>query len=190
MIKIRLPSLILVLFVTLLTACGKSDQNPIQTPANHAADIVKHNIQSIECNKIIDFSSNDDMNFYHSQGLSGFEEWGRWSDGEKVVIKFLMSHNECVKSTVTFKLNGFVREGKLTQSARVFLNGVKIGDLKINFDENNPQDFVLNIPSRVTETDEMNVLEFKVVDPASPKSLGLGEDPRLLGFGFESMVFE
>lgn len=188
--KSKLIGLVLVLMVVALTACSESDENHIQAATEHATAFVEHDIQGIECNKIIDFSSSDSAKFYLSNGLGNFEQWGRWSDGKIVTLKFLMPQYGCNESIVTFRLNGFVGEGKLTQSAKVFLNGDKIGDLNISFGENDPQDFVFNIPTESIDFGKLNIFEFNVNDPVSPKSLGLSVDPRLLGLGFKSVVFQ
>jgi hypothetical protein len=147
-------------------------------------------LREIQCNKKISFSSQfPDANFYLSNGLSGFENFGRWSDEKLVEIKVKLPEAGCNLSNVSFNLRGFITGNNPAQSSTVFFNGSEIGKANIRVGEKNPRDFLFGIPPELIKSNEVNILEFYVDNPVTPKSVGVNNDTRLLGFGFQSMVF-
>jgi len=144
-------------------------------------------LPTIKCNQILVFSGAE---YYIATGLSGFERRGRWSDDKIVRFKFKLPKNGCKDSKVIFSLRGFVTKKNLVQSSKVVFNNEKIGEININLGEQNPRDFEFSIPSELIKPGEVNVLEFHIDKPVSPKSVGVNNDSRLLGLFFYTMVFQ
>ena len=127
---------------------------------------------------------------YYSQGLSGVEAWGRWSDAVKLKILFKIDAGKCSENKLILTLRGFVTNKNPAQQATVFLNKIKIGEVFINLDGQNPREFVFSIPPMLLKQGNLNELSFHIDNPVSPKSVGVSDDSRLLGIGFESMLFQ
>jgi len=123
-------------------------------------------------------------------GFSGIESWGRWTNRHKVKIVFNLNTAECSRNILSLKLKGFVTSKNTTQHAEVLLNGTQIGEVIINLGEQNPREFEFSISPDLIKQGEVNTLEFHIKNPVSPKSLGINNVTRLLGLGFESMVFQ
>ncbi|MCF6281529.1 MAG: LTA synthase family protein [Candidatus Polarisedimenticolaceae bacterium] len=132
----------------------------------------------------------DDKDIYYGSGLSDVESWGRWSDKKNVRFFFKLDNSACKQRKILMRIRGFVTQAHPVQRGNVVLNEVKIGEVVINFGEKNPQDFMFDIPFQIVKPGKINVLEFHIDNPVSPKSVGFNNDQRLLGLGFESMVFQ
>jgi len=146
------------------------------------------NGQYIACNQSVNFNQKPEG--YVVEGLSAIESWGRWSNSKQVKIAFYLPPEGCNSKNISFKLRGFVSPKNSSQRAHMFLNGISIGEVVIKFGEPNPREFVFDISSQFVRPDKMNVLEFHIDKPVSPKSVGINNDSRLLGLGFETMVFQ
>jgi hypothetical protein len=147
-------------------------------------------LADVVCEKNIMFSShsNDDK-YYFSTGTSGREAWGTWSEGSIANIDFKLPKVGCEKSQAVFRLRWFVTHEHAEQSVKVYLNGSMIDEFSVMYGEETPQEYTLDLPPKVLEYGAKNALEFHVRKPVSPKSIGVNSDNRLLGVGFESMVF-
>ncbi|MDX2345572.1 MAG: sulfatase-like hydrolase/transferase, partial [Legionella sp.] len=145
------------------------------------------NFPVIVCNQTILFSNFDN---YRSEGLSGIEKWGRWSDRKEPSIKFNLNTSRCSQNRLKLNLKGFLTNKNMSQQADVLLNGTHIGEVAMNLGEKNPREFVFSVPLELIKQGEVNKLEFRIENPVTPKSVGVNNDTRLLGFGFESMVFQ
>jgi len=145
---------------------------------------------ALKCNNEILFGSSKNKNNHHATGLSYAEPWGRWSNSKKVSLFFRLDRNACSLGKLSMKVIGFVRRRHPSQHSEVFLNNVQIGEININLGEPNPREFSFDIPSKLLRTREINILEFHIKKPVSPVSIGISYDARLLGLGFQSMVFK
>ncbi len=119
-----------------------------------------------------------------SKGLGQVEVWGAWSVGREVELRGYFS----VASSLKLNVRGFVNN--TAQHAAVLLNNIKIGEIIINANERSPRTFVFDIPPDLIKFGEISVLKFLIDNPVSPKSVGINDDTRLLGLGFESIVFQ
>ena len=169
----------------------------IYSPGNGLTDVVYRSnliedsvLPAISCNQTISFSSGtQDINYYRAAGLSGAESWGTWSDDKTVTLKLRTPNNPCPDLSIVFQLRAFFGKSKARQQAKVFLNDSLIGDVVLNINDKIPREFSFTFPSDLQKQGEINTVTFEISDPASPKSVGLNTDTRLLGLGFESMVF-
>ena len=157
---------------------------------NMTAIPVANELPDTKCIKKIDFSSKNDSENYIATGLSGFEPWGRWSDGKLVTLKFKLPKTDCDYSKVSFTVKGFVAKKHPEQSAKVTINGVDYGKIKIKLGQSNPRILVFGMPSGLFKQDDVNVIKFNINSPMSLKELGQGNDQRTLGLGFQSVVFQ
>jgi hypothetical protein len=121
-----------------------------------------------------------------SKGLGSIEAWGSWSVAPEVELSGYFA----AASSLKLQVRGFVHSKKETQHADVLLNSLKIGEIIINDGDQSPRTFIFKIPPDLITFGEISTLKFIIKDPASPKSYGFSADSRLLGIGFESMVFQ
>jgi hypothetical protein len=149
----------------------------------------KKDLTSIKYGEVIAFSSVGATQTYLSSGLSAVETFGTWSDSKKSTITFKLDMVTCKSNELSMHLRGFVTKSNPEQKAGVLLNNEYIGEVKIKAGEPQPKEFSFGI-SKKTKCEEVNTLEFQIENPVSPKSLGIGNDARMLGIGFESMVFK
>jgi hypothetical protein len=115
---------------------------------------------------------------------------GRGSDSSKPKILFNVDTAQCVDNKLIIKLGAYATESNPSRHSRVLLNGEQIGKVNINFGEKNPRDFSFDIPSGLVKQGEANVLTFHIENPVVRKKLDSGNDGRLRGLRFYSMVFK
>jgi hypothetical protein len=145
-------------------------------------------IDEFSCVKPGEFTGNMFENSW--RGLSVAESWGRWSDGSYVIGYFRFSDANCSPDRIVMKLKGYINKQNPKVSATILLNRKIIGEIALTHGEKIPHDFTFSIPPNLIESEAINQLEFQISNPASPKSLGLSADARLLGLAFESIGFQ
>ncbi|HXM33926.1 MAG TPA: hypothetical protein VN920_01945, partial [Pyrinomonadaceae bacterium] len=117
-------------------------------------------------------------------GWSGREIFSHWTDRGNATLIFSLKSSAEQKQKVTLRIFGapFLAPGKLdAQRVIIKLNDQRICDWKLTRPE--PQEQSIEIPSGASR--DRNVLMFILPDAASPKSLGVSEDVRLLGFNVQ-----
>ena len=115
-------------------------------------------------------------------GWSGREIVSHWTDRGKATLIFSVVSG--TREKVTLRIFGaqFVAPGKLDAQRLILkLNEQEIAALTLTRAE--PQVQTIEIPASVLR--EKNILMFTMPDAASPKSLGVSEDVRLLGFNVQ-----
>src|SRR5205085_6363448 len=65
-----------------------------------------------------------------------------------------------------------------SQPVEVFVNGQKLAEWEAN---SNPAEYQLTIPADTVKRGRTLEIEFRTPKATSPKSVGLNEDPRVLG---------
>lgn len=130
------------------------------------------------CGEAIKFTSKDQAQNYSSKGLGVVEKYGRWTELETSEIEYTTNEN-CAAEYITLKLNAFVTSKHPQQDGKVFINGEFVGDILIIEGEDRPKDFTFPLPS---SRNNKYSIRFEINNPVQPKSIGLGEDDRLLGF--------
>ncbi len=146
----------------------------------------------IQCQKELQFSmieSGEVGNYIKTKGLSASEVSGRWSDGHRVDIQFFMPPGGCSEGTVTLEVQGFVSKQKRSQSADVLFNNHRIGEILVNWGEQNSKVFSFVLPQKEYSHGSYETLSFQIKDPVSPMMLGLSSDKRMLGLRFRSILF-
>lgn len=105
-------------------------------------------------------------------GLSGHEPWGRWSDGDTVLLEFKKPLPEKFKVCLVAKAFG-------PNAGKEFVARV----------EKSTNRFVLNrLPAEQVllfdNPEKSRVMTITIPSPVSPKALGMSSDERRLGMGF------
>lgn len=113
------------------------------------------------------------------------EAWGNWSEGG--VASMLLPIPAGKPRALKLQVRAFVHAKHPKQDVEILINGVFQQKVSLTEFENNQIDIPL--PASVLGLDYFK-LELKMLNPASPRALGIGEDDRLLGVGVISAVFQ
>lgn len=106
------------------------------------------------------------------------ENWGTWSDGTLAKI-YVQITNPNAK-VITFTLQAFVNGKHPEQKIEFTTDGQNFKSLTLSQFSGNQIDVPVTAAMRA---DGYALVEFKLLNPVSPKSLGLGDDSRELGIG-------
>jgi hypothetical protein len=110
------------------------------------------------------------------------ENWGTWSDGSLVKI-YVPITNPNVK-VITITLQAFVNGKHPEQKIEFTSDGQNFKSLALSVFSGNQIDIPVSVAMR---KDGYALVEFKLLNPVSPKSLGLGDDARKLGIGLTKL---
>lgn len=110
-------------------------------------------------------------------GWSKGEENFTWTEGKSAVLAVQIGATE-LPVTLRMKLTGLIKSPELAaQPVEVQVNGQKIADWEVG----EMALFNASIPSDLTKVGGTLTFTFKIPRATSPKALGTGEDPRVLG---------
>jgi len=115
------------------------------------------------------------------EGLSGVEQWGRWSNGE--MAKFTFNNLPQKELVLVFDVRSFLY-GEKTQQEVVIMDKEKRELAKWFFEKGKVFPNTNLVVSSDLITDGSLELNFHFVNPSSPKELGYSQDPRRLAVGF------
>ena len=110
------------------------------------------------------------------------ENWGTWSDGSLAKI-FIPISNQQTKS-ITITLQAFVNGKHPEQKIEYTTDGDNFKSISLNQFAGNQLEIPINVSMRA---DGYALIEFKLLNPVSPKSLGMGDDTRELGIGITKL---
>ena len=116
-------------------------------------------------------------------GWSGPEAGFRWTDGHEAAIVFRGEPSNQLK--VRIKAAPFIGGSVNSQKVTLTFNGERLKEFELAAGP--PQEIEVTIPATNMGTD--NVLKFQLPNAASPRSLGLSDDDRLLGLRVEWVEF-
>lgn len=110
---------------------------------------------------------------YQTDGWAYPEKWGTWTDGEiaKLHMSFDNENNDLL-------MHLDIGEMFNSSPIEVLVNNHSLGSYKFSKGDN-----TINIPKSALSSDGNVNIEFKIEKPQSPKSLGVSNDDRKLGFG-------
>jgi hypothetical protein len=106
------------------------------------------------------------------------ENWGTWSDGSLVKI-YIPIANLKVKE-ITISLQAFVNGKHPEQKIEYTTDGQSFKSITLSRFADNKIEIPISASMRA---DGYALLEFKLLNPVSPKSFGMGDDTRELGIG-------
>lgn len=110
------------------------------------------------------------------------ENWGTWSDGSLAKIFIPISNQETKSITIT--LQAFVNGKHPEQKIEYTTDGDNFKSISLNQFAGNKLEISINASMRA---DGYALIEFKLLNPVSPKSLGMGDDTRELGIGITKL---
>ena len=135
--------------------------------------------------KTIDFSSPHTRCFLPSGWAESTESWGVWSAGTGATLRLQLPAAK-VKE-LSLNVRAFVNQQAPTQMVNVSIDGSPVKSQLLNNFENNR--IVIPIPDQASDKKWIEIT-FALPNARSPKSLGMGEDTRILGLGLISAVFQ
>jgi len=146
-------------------------------------------LSKISCGDTIDFTKIKDREGIWAYGLSGVSPSGSWTDGNTSMIQFLYDPKGCKEVSFNLEAHAFINAKNKKIEWSVFLNGNFIGELIFEYKKQNTENkfFSFNVPKGAIESDNLNLVEFKIKGAKSPSSLGLSKDKRVLGLGLISL---
>jgi hypothetical protein len=134
-------------------------------------------VESASENWIVYFNQGGGSEIYRLSGWSGTEPDFTWTEGRAADLALPIADNNAALS-VRMKLGGLIRPPELpAQNVAVYANGRKIADWEVK-DE---ADFTAPIPAEVTKNASELKIQLRIPNAASPQSLGLSYDNRILG---------
>jgi hypothetical protein len=112
------------------------------------------------------------------------EDWGAWSKGKEMELILPLPANRA--DTLTLRLRAFVNGAIPKQIVEVSSDGKILGEYSLSkFDGNLIK---LDIPNSAKQNGYMSI-SLKVPNAASPSSIGMAQDDRVLGIGIISAIF-
>ena len=112
------------------------------------------------------------------------EDWGAWSKGKDMVLTLPLP--TVSPKTLTLRLRAFVNGAIPRQIVEISSNGKVLGKYSLSKFEGNLIE--LDIPNSARKYGYISI-DIKVPNAASPSSIGMDQDDRMLGIGIISAVF-
>lgn len=133
--------------------------------------------------------SSEETDKYLWYGWSGREVLSHWTDCGKAALVFSVDEQVKNRRGIKLKIYGgpFIAPGKLeAQRVTIELNDKTISQWTLTNPE--PAEHTIEIPADLLR--EKNTLVFRLPDAAVPRTLGVSEDWRLLGFNVQWIEIE
>ncbi len=166
----------LLALLAFLPACHDGDFEPVDPDDTMRSGINLGRDPSYKLGTEINFARGGNSANFELAGWGLTEEEYTWTDGTSALLIFkkipLQGPLE-LKAT----LRGATSAGVLHQPVQVLANGIKIADWRVG-----PQtEFVALLPESIDRSKQRLRIELRIPLAFSPKSVGLGEDVRILG---------
>ena len=136
------------------------------------------------------------VKYFFSKGSNGItqlidgwaspEPWGTWSDGTSAKLGVILPQDNKPEVTILIKGNVHIPLKAKELKIEYFINGKTLLE-KTFTQENISSDTLLKFPAEWVEKNRVVLIEFKIINPVSPKDDGLSPDPRAIGFGIVSL---
>jgi hypothetical protein len=169
--RITFPMLLRYFWVSLMASvlvAGQTSGADSSTPVGSTPDVIGASIQ---------FNAGGNSERYRVSGWSKIEKEYTWSEGKSAQLGLPIPSNPGAL-TLVIKMGALVNPSALPyQKVEVFANGQKIADWHVT----DTADFTAPIPAEVTKKSSILNIEFRLPNATSPKTLGLGDDGRVLG---------
>jgi len=135
----------------------------------------------------IRFSAGGNAENYTTTGWSGPESWGRWSVGKTAQLVLRVEAPATGTLELEADVGALLHGTRQAVNATVAVNGSPIAEWR--FSSNEPAGKRrASVPAALVRDTGAMIVEFTVADPASPASLGMAVDNRLLALSFRSLV--
>ena len=203
--SVMLASVITILISAYLSTAGIFLQNELWR------NLFYFRLIPMEIGETIQFKNHGDnskgVGYLRAGWSKELESFGTWSNSGKSILFIMPPQNLHADNYLTLNVRSLVTLNHPEQTIKINLNGLPLQDLKITdndlheiridhlFRANLLNGGLHNIGSTTfyylqriigTPIQEPIVLEFILMNPATPKNLGVGEDERSLGIGLIS----
>jgi len=135
----------------------------------------------------IRFASGGNVENYTTAGWSGPEPWGRWSIGKTAQLVLRVAPPASGDLELEAMLGAFLYGDRQSVTATVAVNGTAVGEWHFSRDDQ-PGTRRAIVPRELVSGTGVMVVEFTVDNPASPLSLGMSTDNRLLALSFQTLT--
>jgi hypothetical protein len=137
----------------------------------------------LKLNEIVNFSNESLGSDLLVRGWSQPDSWGIWSSGTSSTIAIPLGNH--APSKIQFVFRGMVGPKHQVSNIEILINGEYQKTIHVTKQLNNMMS--ITIPDKF-KRDNFVMLEFKYLNPISPKGAGFGnQDDRLLTLGIESI---
>lgn len=178
-LTVAIPGLVVV---SLLFGCGPSENagptanNPSPNTTSTSPSMTsKTNEYAI--GEKISFGASGNSKPFKVSGWSDAEPKHSWTDGVVSVLAMRIPPTP-EPLTLKMKLGGFTKDPEVpSQAVEVIANDQKIAD----WDVRELEEYAAPIPPSISQIGGLLTITLKIPKAVSPKSLGMGQDPRLLG---------
>ncbi len=162
-------------FLCVQTSCEKTPPTASQltTPATASSPAIAASGNVV--GQLINFTADSER--YRVSGWSKTEDNFAWTEGNSARLALPLPADSGAL-TVKMTLRGLIQPPALpSQPVEVYANGQKITDWQVA--ETAP--FTAQVPAELTKGAKTLNLEFRIPKAASPKTLGMNNDERVLG---------
>ncbi|EWS65941.1 hypothetical protein Y695_00797 [Hydrogenophaga sp. T4] len=139
-----------------------------------------------DCRAGFDFSAGSGVPASLLQGFGTSEKRGRWTNGK--LASFSCNNLGAPLTRVKLDIAPFIAGIIKSQRLGISINGIQSTPLELSAARDFRNPIVIEIPKEVES--KRYSISFEIPNAASPKSLGLSEDNRELGFRLRSIIFE
>lgn len=162
--------------------------NNCESCSGLAANITPLFPEPIRPGEQISFNKNGTGLQYMGPGWSLPEDWGVWSESNRVVLYIPVDDNA---STIRIEARPFLASTLTGQRVQASINGKDAGTFLLTADSTPylALDISETNRSKTNHTSTLK-LELRLPDAASPTDLGVGADPRKLGIGLNGLFVE
>jgi hypothetical protein len=163
------PAVVAALALVMLCACSKSNTPETSVPGSDV---------NLAYGTKVSFGTGGNSEPLRVSGWSGTESQMTWTEGTAAVLAMRVSPtNEPV--ALKMKLAGLTKDPELPyQPVEVYVNDQKVADWQLAAD---PAEFSASIPQEITRRGGLPRITLKIPKATSPKVLGMGAGPRILG---------
>jgi hypothetical protein len=121
-------------------------------------------------------------------GWSSPEPWGVWSMGNSASVRIdtreMMLGNDGL--TLQLQATGYVNPSHPRQTVRMSVNSGPVQSVEFRYPDQASRTIDIAVDSRTLASSGLLDIEFQIPDAVSPRSLGSGNDDRLLGIGLKT----
>ena len=178
----------LLLTLGLFAACKPSTKEPTPsngTPQSSTAAPLTTTMTAAETGdyelgKVVRFGTGGGSERFRVSGWNATEKDATWTSGETAKLLFPIARSDQPLSLQMrlASLSGVLQTANASaQPVEVFVNGQKVADWNVSA----AADFAARIPVELVRDGGHLAIDLKTLKAASPKSLGIGEDARVLG---------
>ena len=141
--------------------------------------------------RALHFSADSKDTVYLGKGWSGPESWGTWSDGPSAMLSLPFAAAAAAPKTykIMLTVGAYLTDKRTHEDLTVKANDKVVKTVEFTTAQNS-QVVTLDLPASAVSGSHTLNLELIPSSPASPSSLGLGPDKRMLGISITDLSAE